>query len=147
MAHFAEIDSNGKVLRVVVIDNNDVASSGGDYSTGAEEKVRTIVPFTTGVRWVQTSYNTRGGVHYGQDGKPDGGVALRGNYAGIGYTYDQTNDVFYAPKPFASWVLNNTTWTWEAPTPQPNDGKFYMWDEPTTSWVEITPDPSALAKV
>lgn len=88
--------------------------------------------------WVQTSYNTRGGVHYGQDGQPDGGVALRGNYAGIGYTYDQVNDVFYPPQPFPSWQLNNTTWTWEAPTPYPTDGKPYRWDEDTTSWVELT---------
>jgi hypothetical protein len=88
--------------------------------------------------WVQTSYNTRGGVHYGQDGNPDGGQALRGNYAGIGYTYDQTNDVFYPPQPFPSWQLNNTSWTWEAPTPYPTDDKRYSWDEATTSWVEIT---------
>ena len=130
MSHFAKV-TDGKVTRVIVAEQDFIDS---------------YIDDTPG-QWVQTSYNTRGGVHYGQDGKPDGGVALRGNYAGIGYTYDQTNDVFYAPKPFASWVLNNTTWTWEAPTPQPNDGKFYMWDEPTTSWVEITPDPSALAKV
>ena len=81
--------------------------------------------------WLQTSYNTIGGVH------TQGGTPLRGNYAGIGYTYDATNDVFYAPQPYASWTLNNTTWTWEAPTPMPTDGKVYKWDEPTTAWVEI----------
>ena len=74
----------------------------------------------------------------GPDGNPDGGVASRGNYAGIGYTYDQVNDVFYPPKPYASWILNQSTWTWEAPVPYPADGKSYGWDEPTTSWVEIT---------
>ena len=85
--------------------------------------------------WLQTSYNTRGGVHYGDDGQPDGGEALRGNYAGVGYHYDSEHDVFYAPQPFPSWVLNNTTWTWEAPTPYPTDGKSYHWDEATKAWV------------
>ena len=66
-------------------------------------------------KWVQTSYNTRGNVHYGQDGQPDGGVALRGNYAGVGDTYDIVNDVFYSPKPTTegSWVLNTSTWLWD----------------------------------
>jgi hypothetical protein len=89
--------------------------------------------------WVQTSYNTRGGVHYGQDGNPDGGIALRGNYAGIGYTYDTQNDVFYAPKPYKNWILNTNTWLWEPPTPMPNDDEnIYVWDETTISWRKIT---------
>jgi hypothetical protein len=88
-------------------------------------------------KWVQTSYNTKGNVHYGANGEPDGGVAMRGNYAGIGYTYDIQNDVFYAPQPFASWILNTSTWLWEAPVPYPNDGKAYQWDEATQSWVEV----------
>ena len=92
MAHYAKIE-NGKVTSVIV----------------AEEDVIVTFPGT----WVQTSYNTKGNQHYGQDGKPDGGVALRGNYAGIGYTYDSTNDVFYAPKPHASWTLGNNSWTWK----------------------------------
>ena len=66
-------------------------------------------------QWVQTSYNTRGGVHYGPDGEPDGGVALRGNYAGIGFIYDAERDVFYPPQPGPEWTLNTTTWLWEAP--------------------------------
>jgi len=86
--------------------------------------------------WIQTSYNTRGGVHYGEDGNPDDGVALRGNYAGIGHIYDRTNDVFYSPQPFSSWTLNNTTWTWEAPVAYPTDGKIYTWNEETKNWVE-----------
>jgi hypothetical protein len=61
-------------------------------------------------------------------------VALRGNYAGIGYTYDQANDVFYAPQPFASWVLNQTTWLWDAPVPYPTDGEQYVWDDPAVGW-------------
>lgn len=81
--------------------------------------------------WIQTSYNTHGNQH--PEGRP-----LRGNYAGIGYTYDATNDVFYAPKPFDSWVLNESTWLWEAPVAMPNDGKVYEWDEATTNWKEVT---------
>jgi len=79
--------------------------------------------------WVQTSYNTHGNVHYGQDGESDDGVALRGNYAGIGYTYDATNDVFYAQKPYASWTLGSNSWTWNPPITLPDDGKGYYWDE------------------
>ena len=90
--------------------------------------------------WIQTSYNTHGGVHYDPaTGEPsaDQTKALRGNYAGIGYSYDYINDVFIPPKPFQSWNLNNTTWTWEAPTPYPQDGKPYVWDEATRSWNEV----------
>ena len=92
--------------------------------------------------WIQTSYNTRGNVHYApsppaEPGTPDGGVALRGNYAGIGYTYDIPNDVFYAPQPYPSWILSSSTWLWEAPVPYPTDGKVYTWDEPTLSWKEL----------
>ena len=121
MSHYAKV-ANGIVTQVIVAE--------ADFFT-------TFVDTSPG-SWIQTSYNTRGNVHYGQDGNPDGGVALRGNYAGIGYTYDQVNDVFYAPQPFPSWTLNQSTWTWEAPTPYPTDGKTYRWDEPTTSWVEVT---------
>ena len=120
MAHYAKV-LDGKVIQVIVAEaeffDTFVDSSPGD--------------------WIQTSYNTRGNVHYGPDGNPDGGVALRGNYAGIGYTYDRTNDVFYSAQPFPSWTISEATnWTWEAPTPMPTDGKRYTWDETTTSWVE-----------
>ena len=120
MGHFAKV-LDGKVTQVIVAE---------------PEFFDTFVDSSPG-QWIQTSYNTRGGVHYGQDGQPDGGVALRGNYAGVGYTYDAQSDVFYAPQPFTSWTLNQTTWLWEAPTPCPQDGKIYRWDEPTTSWVEV----------
>lgn len=93
-----------------------------------------IDAFCTGT-WIQTSYNTRQNVHYDSDGNPDSGTALRGNYASIGYTYDTENDVFYSPKPYASWVMNQTNWTWEAPVPMPEEGGPYTWDEETTSWV------------
>jgi len=87
--------------------------------------------------WIQTSYNTRGGIHYGPDGKPDGGIALRANFAGIGYTYDSVNDVFYGPQPYPSWIIKGPTWIWEAPVPYPTDGQRYKWDEATKSWVAL----------
>ena len=121
MGHFAKV-VDGKVEQVIVAEP-EFFDSFVDSSLGS---------------WIQTSYNTKGNIHYGQDGNPDGGIAVRGNYAGIGYVYDSVNDVFYVPQPYASWVLNNATWTWEAPTPMPTDGKVYTWDEPNLSWVEVT---------
>ena len=81
--------------------------------------------------WIQTSYNTYGGVH------TQGGTPLRKNYAGIGYTYDRERDAFIPPKPYASWVLNEDTCQWDAPVAMPTDGKLYTWDETTQAWVEI----------
>ena len=127
MSHFAKIE-NGLVTQVIVAEPDFI-------STGA---------LGDPASWVQTSYNTRGGVHYGQDGQPDGGTALRANYAGIGYTYDTSYTiddvvgVFYAPQPYPSWILNKTTFLWEAPVPYPQDGKQYTWDEDTQSWVEVS---------
>ena len=120
MSHFAKV-LNGKVIQVIVAES-DFFNTFVDSSPG---------------QWLQTSYNTRGGVHYGTDGKPDGGEALRGNYAGVGYTYDQTHDVFYAPQPYASWTLSQTTWLWEPPVAYPDDGQLYDWDEATVSWKTI----------
>lgn len=120
MAHFAKVE-NGTVTQVVVAEADFIATGAlGDPAS-----------------WIQTSYNTRGNVHYGPDGQPDGGEALRGNYAGIGYVYDQLNDVFYAPQPFPSWILNIGSWTWEAPVSYPTDGKLYNWDEETKNWKEL----------
>ena len=123
MAHFAKVDG-GLVTEVLVI-TQDVIDTG---------------VFGDPALWIQTSYNTRGGVHYGPDGQPDG-PGLRKNYAGIGYTYNETLDAFIPPKPYPSWVLNEQTCLWEAPVPYPNDGKFYVWDEQTLSWVEAPPQP------
>ncbi len=121
MAHFAQIDENNIVTQVLVIDQETINTGHfGDPST-----------------FIQTSYNTRGGVHYGSDGQPDNGVALRKNYAGIGYIYDSQRDAFYSPQPYNSWTLNEETCYWEAPTPVPTDGKLYTWDEDTLSWVEV----------
>jgi hypothetical protein len=89
--------------------------------------------------WIQTSYNTRGGIYYLPDSNtpdPDQSKALRANYAGIGYTYDQVNDVFYAPQPYPSWVISAPTWLWQAPIPYPSAPGSYYWDEATLSWVQ-----------
>ena len=121
MAHYAKI-VNGKVTEVIVAEEDVIVTRSGT--------------------WVQTSYNTRGNVHYGQDGNEDGGVALRGNYAGKDFVYDSTNDVFYPPRPYASWALTNK-WLWNPPIVCPSDEKRYHWDEDvyqadnTKGWVEV----------
>ena len=114
MSHFAKV-VDGKVTQVIVAE---------------QEFFDTFVDSSPGT-WIQTSYNTHGNQH-------PNGTPLRGNYAGIGYTYDSVNDVFYAPQPFPSWTLNNTTWLWEAPVAYPTDGKVYKWNESITNWEEIT---------
>ena len=113
MSHFAKV-VNGVVTQVIVAE---------------KEFFDTFVDSSPG-EWIQTSYNTHANQH--PEGRP-----LRGNYAGIGYTYDRTNDVFYAPQPYPSWELNEDTWTWQAPVPMPSDDKRYQWDEETTSWKEL----------
>jgi hypothetical protein len=92
---------------------------------------QTFVDSSPGV-WIQTSYNTIANQH------TQGGTPLRGNYAGIGYIYDQANDVFYPPQPYTSWTLNESSWTWESPVAYPTDGKIYRWNEASTAWIEIT---------
>ena len=117
MAHFAELDANNVVLRVIVVGNNDTADANG------VEKEHIGAAFCErlfGGTWKQTSYNG----------------TIRKNYAGIGYTYNPSIDAFVPPKPYASWVLNNDTAQWEAPIPMPTDDKRYSWDEATLSWVE-----------
>lgn len=121
MAHYAKV-LDGVVLNVIV----------------AEESFFDTFLDTSPGRWIQTSYNTHGGVHYGADGEPDGGVALRKNYACVGCFYDEQKDAFYDKKPFPSFVLNQDTFLWEPPIPHPDDGKSYLWDEPSVSWVEAT---------
>ena len=91
--------------------------------------------------WVQTNYNTEGGIYYIPNvypkvADPDQSKALRAKYAGIGYTYDSVNDVFYSWQPYPSWSISAPTWLWTAPVPYPNDGNLYYWDEATLSWVE-----------
>ena len=115
MSHFAKV-VDGKVTQVIVAE---------------PEFFQTFVDSSPG-EWIQTSYNTHGGQH------SNGGTPLRKNYAGIGYSYDRTKDAFIPPKPYPSWVLNDETCLWGAPTPMPTDDKFYEWDETTTSWKEVT---------
>ena len=119
MAHWAEIDENKLVTRVLVGSNDDI-----------DEGYQWLID-NLGGTWVKTSYNTMAGVH------TQGGEPLRKNYAGVGYTYDEIKDAFIPPKPFASWVLNEETCLWEPPTLRPTDDKLYTWDEATISWVEI----------
>lgn len=120
MAHFAELDSNNTVLRVIVVNNNDILDSNGQES---EEVGINFCKGLFGGEWKQTSYNAN----------------FRKNYAGIGYTYDGVLDAFIPPQPYPSWVLNQETCLWEAPVPMPDDGQLYGWDEATQSWVVITP--------
>ena len=115
MAHFAKVE-NGLVTQVIVAE---------------PEFFNTFVDSSPG-KWIQTSYNTYGGVHL------EGGTPLRKNWAGVGFTYDATKDAFIAPQPYSSWTLNNTTCLWEAPTAYPDDNKKYEWNEDTTNWTEIT---------
>jgi hypothetical protein len=114
MSHFAKV-LDGKVTQVIVAE---------------QEFFDTFIDTSAG-EWIQTSYNTYGNQH--PEGRP-----LRGNYAGIGYTYDKENDVFYEPQPYPSWILNNTTWLWQAPIAMPTDNKYYQWNESITNWEEIT---------
>jgi len=117
MSHFAKIDHNNIVVEVIVAEQ-DFIDSGlvGDSSS-----------------WIQTSYNTKGGIH------AFGGTPLRKNYAGIGFTYDAERDAFIPPKPYDSWNLNESTCLWEAPVAYPQDGEIYLWNEETQSWKIIQP--------
>jgi hypothetical protein len=122
MSHFAKVKNN--LVETVIVAEQDFIDS---------------LPSESGVMWVQTSYNTYGGVHYAPNSNtPDGGVALRKNYAGVGHTYDSGRDAFYEPQPYPSWSLNETSCIWEPPVAHPNDGKSYVWDETSRQWVEMT---------
>jgi len=112
MAHFAEIDNDNVVLRVLVVSNEE-ESRGQDFLAN---------DLGLGGKWIQTSYSN----------------SFRFRFAGIGSIYLEAEDLFVPPKPFLSWVLNQETWDWESPAPYPDDEKMYTWNEPTLSWVEIT---------
>ena len=121
MAHFAKV-VNGLVTQVIVAE---------------PEFFDTFVDSSPG-QWVQTSYNTRGGVHYqpnSNEPSVDQSKALRKNYAGIGFTYDAGRDAFIAPKPYSKWVLDEQTCLWNAPTQRPEDGNIYVWDDDAGNWV------------
>jgi len=124
MSHFAKLDENNLVTFVTV---------GRQEDDGLEEELNA----RTGDVYRQTSYNTRGGVHY-TDGEPsaDQSKALRFNYAGIGFTYDENRDAFIPPQPYASWVLDEATCQWVAPIAYPAEGD-HVWDEQAGDWVEV----------
>jgi hypothetical protein len=122
MAHWAEIDENNIVVRVLVV-SDEQDHRGQDFLSN---------DLNLGGTWKKTSYNTLAGVHQ------LGGTPFRKNYAGIGYSYDSTRDAFIPPKPFNSWMLNEDTCLWEAPIEMPvEEGKVFTWNEETTSWVEF----------
>ena len=118
MAHFAKVN-NGVVVQVIV----------------AEPEFFDIFVDSSPGQWLQTSYNTYGGVHV------NGGTPLRKNYAGLGFTYDASRDAFIPPKPYASWTLNEDTCLWDCPVAYPDDGKQYTWDEVTQAWI-VAPEPT-----
>lgn len=115
MSHFAEINEENIVVRIIVAEQDFIDSGAVGDPT----------------KWIQTSYNTRGGQHI------LGATPLRKNYAGIGYTYDAQRDAFIPPKPYASWTLNEATCLWNPPIPYPNNGKLHEWDENAQTWVEV----------
>ena len=119
MAHFAELDENNKVIRVIVV-NDEYADDGENWCNQL-----------LGGTWKQTSYNTYGGAH------SLGGTPFRKNYAGSGFTYDVTRDAFIPPHEFASWTLNESTCHWEVPVAKPVDDNIWEWDEDTLQWIRI----------
>lgn len=119
MAHFAQLDENNVVTQVIVVANEELLLDGVENETKGIMFCKSLLGEDT--RWVQTSYNGN----------------IRKNYAGIGYTYDPVADHFFAPQPFPSWTLDESA-KWQAPVPYPvEEGKFFTWDEPTLSWVEV----------
>jgi len=117
MAHFAELNENNEVLRVIVVNNAELLDEQGQES---EQKGIDFCTNLLGGRWIQTSYNSN----------------FRKNFAGIGFKYDPANDWFQASQPYPSWTLDSNA-QWQAPTPRPSDDKLYTWDEDTTTWVEV----------
>jgi len=141
MAHFAKLGSNSKVIQVLTLNNSDMLNADGveDESVGQQYLERHNN--WPAQMWIQTSYNTQGGTH------KLGGTPLRGNYAGIGYTWDEDNNIFYPKSPYASWVLNTTTATWHSPIgDEPDDltdeeiaaNTYYVWNEDGKSWDKET---------
>jgi len=122
MAHFAKLNSNNEVIHVSVVDNWNITDGNGqEQESIGVAYLQSVHGVQEGITWKQTSYNNN----------------IRKNYAGIGMTYDAGRDAFIAPKPYASWILNETTCRWEAPVPYPTDNKLYTWNENTTSWDEV----------
>lgn len=126
MAHFAELDSNNVVLRVIVIDNSIIVDNGQELEQLGINFCKSLYGQDT--NWLQTSYNE----------------SFRYNYAGVGFQYDTIKDAFIAPKPYPSWILDNNTLKWKSPIQYPTDNKNYYWDEYDLSWVEYQPMPISI---
>jgi hypothetical protein len=118
MAHFAQLDENNKVLQVIVVANEELLEDGIESEAKGIAFCKTL--FGADTNWIQTSYN----------------ATIRKNYAGVDFVYDPIADHFFAPQPYASWILDVNT-KWQAPIPYPTDGKIYQWDEATINWIEV----------
>ena len=154
MAHFAQVDENNIVIQVIVADQEFIDQliimetppvvEEEEPVEGEESVEEEVVPRKV-KRWIQTSYNTTGGVHL------NGGVPLRANFASVGDVYDEENDVFYKPKPYPSFIISAPTWYWKAPVPKPQEplqeGERYIWDEDSISWVVWRPEPEVEEEV
>ena len=136
MGYFVILDENNYVVKVDTINNSVFTINNIENVNKANDFLNSL--FNTNNVYLQTSYNTRGGVHY-TNGVPsqDQSKAFRKNYAGIGYYYDPIRDAFIPPKPFPSWTLNEESCLWDSPVPYPNDGKMYTWNEDILNWIEI----------
>jgi len=141
MAHFAKIGMSSKVISVLTLDNKDMLNADGAQDESVGQQYLERHNNWPAQMWIQTSYNTSRGTHN------LGGTPLRGNYAGIGYVWDEDNNIFYPQKPYASWVLNTTTATWHSPIGDaPDDltdeekaaNTRYVWNEDTKSWDKET---------
>ena len=117
MAHFAKLNENNVVIKVHVVNNNVLLQDGVEVP---QKGIDFLNNLHGNAKWIQTSYNGN----------------FRKNYAAAGYTYDSVRDAFIPPKPYNSWTLNEETCKWDPPTPYPDDGNFYGWDEETTSWIQ-----------
>jgi hypothetical protein len=142
MAHFAKISDTSEVLQVLTLDNKDMLNADGVEDEAVGQAYLEKHSNWPAQMWIQTSYNTSGGTHN------SGGTPLRGNYAGIGYTWDEDNNIFYPKKPYASWVLNTTTASWHSPIGDAPDDltdeekaarTHYVWNEGTGAWDKETP--------
>jgi len=129
MAHFAKIGLNSKVIAVHAVNNSDLLNGDGvEDETVGRQFLESLHGWPL---WIQTSYSTHAGGH------SRGGTPFRKNYAGIGMIWDEDKDMFHAKQPYASWTLNESTGQWDPPTPRPDDGKKYTWNELTASWDKI----------
>ncbi len=139
MAHFAEIDTNNVVIEIVRVNNDVVNNLPFPESESLGIEFLNNLYQSSNV-WIQTSYNTRGNVHYGEDGNPDGGIAFRKNYAVIGGTYCHANDAFISPQPYPDWIIDTDTFVWKSTLPKPADETYdgfkvrYVWDAGLKGW-------------